>query len=95
VKYSPGQPAIWLDARRDGRDLTIEVRDRGVGIASDDLPHVFDRFYRGRGEVPRRVKGTGLGLSLVKGIVSAHHGTVAVESQEGAGSSFTITLPGM
>jgi signal transduction histidine kinase len=95
VKYSPGQPAISLDARRDERNLVIEVRDRGVGIASEDLPHVFDRFYRGGGEVTRRVKGTGLGLSLVKHIVTAHRGTVAVESHEGVGSSFTITLPGM
>jgi signal transduction histidine kinase len=95
AKYSPGRPAIWLDARREGRDFVIEVRDRGAGISTEDLPHVFERFYRGRGDVTRRVKGTGLGLSLVKHVVSAHHGTVAVESQTGVGSTFTIRLPGL
>ncbi len=95
AKYSPGQPTIWLSARRDGRDLVIEVRDQGAGISAEDLPHVFDRFYRGRGDLTRRVKGTGLGLSLVKLVVSAHNGSVAVESQVDAGSTFTIRLPGV
>ena len=68
------------------------MRDRGAGIRDADRPRIFEKFYRGDGELTERVKGVGLGLSLVQHIVTAHGGTVDVESREGAGSTFTIRL---
>jgi signal transduction histidine kinase len=94
VKYSPGEPKIWLEAEAEAGGLKISVRDRGIGISETDRKRVFDRFFRAGGEVSKRVKGAGLGLSLVKHIVSAHGGTVACESRLGEGSVFTITIPG-
>ena len=74
-----------------GATVEIRVRDEGPGIAAEDLPHVFERFYRGRGT--ESVGGTGLGLALVQRIVEAHGGSVSVDSQAGAGSTFTMALP--
>jgi signal transduction histidine kinase len=74
----------------DGVEVAITVRDRGPGIAGDDLDHVFERwFQREQG----RPTGTGLGLWISKGIVEAHGGTLTVESREGEGAAFTFTLP--
>jgi len=84
---------VWLDAEARNGSVSIRVRDRGVGISDDDQTRLFEKFYRGSGEISRRVKGVGLGLSLVKHIVSAHGGSVEVESRRGAGSTFCLTLP--
>jgi signal transduction histidine kinase len=73
--------------------VTIRVTDTGPGIPARDLPHVFDKFYRVRGTATRGVAGTGLGLAIAKSIVEAHEGRVAVESVEGAGTTFTLELP--
>ena len=67
-------------------------RLRGVGIGEEDRPRIFDKFYRGGGELSRQVKGVGLGLNLVHHIVSAHGGTIDVDSRQGEGSTFTIRL---
>jgi signal transduction histidine kinase len=67
------------------------VTDTGVGIPPDDLPHIWDRLYRG--DTSRSQRGLGLGLSLVKAIVQAHRGEVAVSSQLGRGARFSLTLP--
>jgi signal transduction histidine kinase len=91
VKYSPTNRSIRVEAASDGDSLSISVSDRGVGIAEEDRPRVFERFYRG-GPVSRQVKGVGLGLNLVQHIVAAHGGTVAFDSTEGVGSTFTIRL---
>ena len=93
VKYSPDAEAVWLDAEANERTVMIRVRDRGAGINDADRSRVFDRFFRADGELTRQVKGTGLGLSLVAYIVRAHGGQVSVDSQPGAGSTFTIVLP--
>ena len=77
---------------RDGRWLAITVQDNGVGIAEQDLPRIFERFYRAdksRGSS----KGAGLGLAIAKEIAEAHGGTIAVTSQLGQGSCFSILLP--
>jgi signal transduction histidine kinase len=74
--------------------VRIRVRDEGVGIAARHQPHIFEKFYRVDGDLAQTVKGVGLGLSLVQHIVHAHHGTVSVESREGAGSTFSIELMG-
>ena len=78
-------------AATDG--LAITVQDEGCGIAAEHLPRLFERFYRVDPARSRKLGGTGLGLSIVKHIVQAHGGTVAVESQPGAGSTFTLRLP--
>ncbi len=81
-----------LAARRIGPDLEISVADNGRGIASQDLPHVFDRFYRGRSQTSGR-EGSGLGLAIVKQLVEAHGGKLGVESEPGKGTRFWFTLP--
>ena len=70
----------------------VRIADRGVGIPPGDLPHIFEQFHRGA-NVVGRVAGTGVGLFSVRQIVEHHGGTVTVDSQEGHGSSFTISLP--
>jgi signal transduction histidine kinase len=72
--------------------LVIRVRDEGVGISAEDLPRVFDRFFRGA-QLADSVRGTGLGLSLVQHLVLAHGGTITCASTPGQGTTFTMTLP--
>jgi len=92
VKYSPESRTVRLEAQANGDGISIAVRDRGIGIGEEDRPRIFDKFYRGAGELSREVKGVGLGLTLVHQIVSAHGGTIDVESRQGEGSTFTIRL---
>jgi signal transduction histidine kinase len=80
-----------LDRRRS--EVRITISDHGPGIPADELPHIFDPFYRGADAVARQVHGNGLGLSLVRRIVVAHGGRVTVTTRAGAGSAFTIALP--
>ena len=77
----------------DGGSVCIEVRDTGVGIAPEELPHVFDRFYRGARTGEVRATGSGLGLSIVRSIVEMHGGRVAIESQPGKGTTVIVELP--
>lgn len=86
-----GAQTIHVLARRAGSSVLFQIDDSGGGIAPDDLPHIFDRFYRGRG---RRVDGhAGLGLALVREVVERHGGSVEVESRLGEDTRFTLTLP--
>lgn len=97
VKY--GGPDGWVGVRAQavtsGRshEVHITVEDRGPGIPGDELPHIFEPFYRGRDAIARQVHGNGLGLALVRQIVSAHDGRISVSTRAGGGSSFTIALP--
>lgn len=91
VKYGKAGGLVELSAAREGGYVVVRVRDDGIGIPEDALPHIFERFYRVDGARDR--SGTGLGLSIVDWIVKAHHGTITVESQPGFGTTFTITLP--
>ena len=87
-----GEVRVLARTERDG-GVRIEVADTGVGIAPDELPLIFDRFYRGSEANEARSSGSGLGLAIVKSIVDMHHGSIAVESRIGVGSRFVVELP--
>jgi signal transduction histidine kinase len=93
LKFTPrgGSVRLTLTPHRGG--AMIRVIDTGVGIDAEELPHIFDRFYRGSRANEARGSGSGLGLAIVRSIVDMHGGRIAVDSQVGHGSTFTITLP--
>jgi two-component system sensor histidine kinase BaeS len=94
IRHTPADGTITLSVRRqDDGQVALEVADTGSGIAEEDLPSVFDRFWRAEKSRSRRTGGSGLGLSIVRQLVAAHGGTVAVASELGAGSVFTLRLP--
>jgi two-component system, OmpR family, phosphate regulon sensor histidine kinase PhoR len=93
VKYTPGGSHLQISVRPLPTAAEICVRDNGPGIPADDLPHLFERFYRVEKGRAREKGGTGLGLSIVKHIVQLHGGRVWVESQMGKGSAFFFSLP--
>jgi signal transduction histidine kinase len=95
IKYSPGGEPIAVDLREAGHSFTISVRDRGIGIPPEDLPKLFNRFARASNARRTKIPGTGVGLFIVKTIVERHGGTAAVQSTQGDGSTFTVTLPAM
>ena len=92
VKYSGDSNTVALRAGADSESVFISVRDEGVGIREEDKPRIFEKFFRGGGDIAREVKGVGLGLSLVQHIVAAHGGSISFDSKEGKGSTFTIRL---
>ncbi|HET7496779.1 MAG TPA: HAMP domain-containing sensor histidine kinase [Candidatus Eisenbacteria bacterium] len=94
LAHTPEGGTVELDASSggDGR-VAFTVRDTGAGIAPEDLPHIFDRFYRADRARTRETGGSGLGLSIVKQLVEAHGGSVAAESRPGAGTTVRFTLP--
>jgi signal transduction histidine kinase len=92
LRYTPAGGEIVLKAWGAGEHVYLQVKDNGSGIAAEDLPHVFDRFYRA--DRSRQENGeSGLGLAIAKSLVEAHGGSIQVESQLGKGSAFTIQLP--
>lgn len=92
AQYSPAGAPIAIHACVSGDEMVIAVRDHGPGIRADDLPHVFERFYRGE-STRRRVSGTGMGLSIARGFLAAEHGRVWAENCEDAGARFTLAVP--
>lgn len=90
-KYSPAGAPVVVTLADLGDELEVSVRDRGVGISADDVPHVFDRFYRASNT--GATDGSGLGLYVTKMLVEAHGGRIWVESEPGRGSTFTFTVP--
>ena len=98
IKYTPEGGNIQVRLYRDGRDARMEVSDDGIGIPEEDIPHVFERFYRvdkSRAREDGELGGTGLGLSIVRQIVRLHAGSVTVRSELGKGTTFTVQLPMM
>ncbi len=93
LKYTPAGSHIDIFAELRDRVVEISVRDSGPGIPADDLPHIFERFYRVDKGRSREKGGTGLGLSIVKHIVQLHGGRVWAESEEGKGTAVFFTLP--
>jgi signal transduction histidine kinase len=93
VKYGPETGnEVLVGVRAADRRAVVAVADRGAGIARADLPHIFEKFYRGRVEGPTR-RGFGLGLAIVRAVIDAHGGTVTVSSEPGRGSVFTVSVP--
>jgi two-component system, OmpR family, phosphate regulon sensor histidine kinase PhoR len=93
IKFNKTGGRVEISAVADGNPIIISVKDTGVGITPDDLPRVFERFYRADKARSREIAGTGLGLAIVKHLIEAHQGTVTAQSQLGQGSIFTFTLP--
>jgi signal transduction histidine kinase len=95
VKYSSGNRWVRVSAGMDERSHQIQIRvhDHGMGIHDSDLPHIFEPFYRSPEVVTARIKGTGLGLSIAKRSAEAFGGTLAVSSEVGVGTVFTVSLP--
>jgi heavy metal sensor kinase len=92
-KYTPGGGNVTLDLRVESSAAVIEVADTGIGIAENDLPHVFERFYRADQARSRETRGSGLGLSIAKWIAETHNGFIDLQSQAGRGTTVTIRLP--
>jgi signal transduction histidine kinase len=93
IRHTPPGGKVTIDAVRQNGGVRVSVCDTGEGISEEDLPHVFERFYRGEKSRSRSKGGAGLGLAIAKGIVEAHGGTIEVTSRVGSGSTFTFTLP--
>lgn len=93
LNYSNQGDRVILSLAEEEGELTIRVEDTGEGIPEEDLPRIFERFYRADKSRDRRLPGTGLGLAIVKEIVELHNGSVSVESREGEGTAFTLLFP--
>ncbi|HIJ58173.1 MAG TPA: response regulator [Deltaproteobacteria bacterium] len=93
IDYSPEGGRVTITARGLAEYMEIKVEDTGVGIPPEELPKIFDKFYRVKHPKTRQVIGTGLGLAIVRGVIEAHHGTIDVESIPDKGTTFRILLP--
>jgi signal transduction histidine kinase len=93
VKYTPEQKTVHLEAKSCDDNVQIDICDTGIGIPAEDVPNVFEEFFRAGNAKKREKDGTGLGLSIVKQIVDRHGGEISVQSQEGKGSTFSVVLP--
>ncbi|OIJ93937.1 ATP-binding protein [Streptomyces monashensis] len=95
LRHTPADGTVTLTARREGTDVVLRVGDTGTGIAAEDLPHVFERFWRAEKSRSRRTGGSGLGLPIVRHLVAAHGGTAEAASAPGQGAVLTLRLPGI
>lgn len=93
VKHTPAAGEVGLQAVASEASVQVMLRDTGIGIPPEHLPHLFERFYRVEKSRSRALGGTGLGLAIAQEIVLRHHGQISVASQPGAGTTFTITFP--
>ncbi len=93
VKYTPEGGDVNISTSVTGGFVNLTFQDSGIGISKDDLPHIFDRFYRVKGKATRHITGSGLGLSLVKEVVEAHQGYIDVRSTPEGGTTFTLSFP--
>ena len=93
LRHTLAGGGIKVHARRTGQGVEVSVRDSGEGIHTQDIPHIFERFYRGEKSRNRGTGGAGLGLAIARGIVRAHGGDIRVESETGKGTQFTFHLP--
>lgn len=92
VKYSRDGNKVFVKAEENGSDVLVSVKDEGIGITPDDVPHIFEGFYRGKSG-QAAASGHGIGLAVTRQIIEAHKGTIAVESEPGKGTTFFVRLP--
>jgi two-component system sensor histidine kinase BaeS len=95
LRYTPQNGTISLDVQARGEQAVVTIADTGPGIAPDEVPHIFDRFYRTDAARDRASGGSGLGLAIARALVEAHRGTITVQSELGQGTALIITLPGL
>jgi signal transduction histidine kinase len=93
LRYTPRGGSICLSAGVAAGRLTLSVEDTGSGIAAEHLPNIFERFYRADASRQQQTGGSGLGLAIVRSIIEAHSGTISVASEQGQGTTFTVSLP--
>jgi two-component system phosphate regulon sensor histidine kinase PhoR len=93
LKYTPEGGRICVSWHAENGKVCLEVQDSGIGIPEQDLPRIFERFYRVDKARSREMGGTGLGLSIVKHLAQAMHGSVGVTSEVGRGTTFSVRLP--
>ncbi|MDH7569545.1 MAG: HAMP domain-containing sensor histidine kinase, partial [Armatimonadota bacterium] len=93
VKYTPDGGRITVSLREQGKAVELVVQDTGIGIPKDQQAHLFEEFFRAENARQLTDNGTGLGLAIVKRMVENHHGTIAIESEEGQGTRVTVVLP--
>ena len=93
IKFTPRGGRVAVDVKGTPDGARIQVTDTGVGIPPEELPRIFERFFRGTRASEARSSGSGLGLAIVRSIVEMHGGSMTVESRVGKGSTFTVTLP--
>ncbi len=91
IKYSQNGSSIVVSLYKRNNNAVIEVKDKGIGVSEEEVPHLFERFYRG--SKTAKTLGSGLGLAIASGIIKAHHGEIKVVSKTGRGTTMTITLP--
>jgi signal transduction histidine kinase len=92
VKYSPEGGDITITGKADGETYRIEITDQGIGMNADQMAHIYDKFYRADNS-NTAIEGTGLGMGIVRYIIEAHGGEIAIESQPGVGTTVILTLP--
>lgn len=93
IKYTRQGGKVTIKTNRESDAITVSVSDTGTGIPEDEIPHIFNRFYRANKERPRKLGGTGLGLAIAQLIINAHNGNITVKSSLGSGTDFIITFP--
>jgi two-component system sensor histidine kinase VicK len=93
VRYTPDGGSVEVRSGHDDINVWLSVKDTGIGIPKEDIPHIFDRFYRVDKARSRASGGTGLGLSIAREIVKKHSGSISVQSTLGRGTTMTVVLP--
>ena len=91
IKFNNPGGRVIVSTKHDSESATVDVSDTGIGISKDDLPRIFERFYKS--DRARSQSGSGLGLAIAKHTVQAHGGTISVKSEEGKGSTLSFNLP--
>jgi two-component system phosphate regulon sensor histidine kinase PhoR len=93
LKYNNGIPEVKIRLQQVGKQAVLSIADNGIGISKEQLPRIFDKFYRVPTGNVHNVKGFGLGLFYVKSVITAHHGRIQAHSEPGKGTTMVITLP--
>ena len=93
LKFTPSGGRVTISTRQEDTEAVLEVTDTGSGIPADELPRVFERFWRGRQAV--QTSGSGIGLSVAADLARAHGGRLTAASRQGHGTTMTLTLPGV